>query len=960
MTGGGGSVQERALMFAILRRHRSFARYLDGLEILMTDRAKKSWPWAKIHYKERVSKCNKATRGQYLQTMMERLSSYFDTHEGLLEDVTHFCAKVETKGRQSGAYQIIHKLRQMIAEISVEMLDADLVIMDEFQRFSELIKTDTNDETAMLALKFFNATKRDNQKIKILLLSATPYKLYSTLEEINENQVDEHYREFMQVTDFLFENDPGQKAKFRQVWSDYSLTLNETGTTDLTILLARKNEAEDTLYQGICRTERLSVEGADSLVDVATVKNTLEISEGDVISYIDADRLLSDIGLNQHVPVDYIKSTPYIFSFMENYKLKAKVFHYFQQNPDKLPLARKSTLWVNERAIARYKKLPDTNARLKRLKEEALPPGAEKLLWLPPSRPYYEPGAVFSRVRDFSKVLVFSSWVMVPRAIAAMLSYEAERLTVGALIRKSPGTERGNRGYFPHKNKVRFPAPRLKFSMRGDQPANMTLMSLLYPCVTLARLYNPIDGLNAGLTREQIEAKLRCKIKALLDSITYIPKQDEIGHDESWYSVAPILFDRNEKLIQDWLNKPGILWDYQDEETQGSYKDDDRNALKKHFDALLDILHESNNLVLGRRPRDLVDVLIDMAMASPAVCALRLFGTELADSPVLAVRLAKTLLDKFNSQEATSIVELCYGSGNPHWKNVLHYCVDGNLQAVLDEYAHILIDDNGLLYVTEDARAQKLCELMDAAIKTTTASYNVDTYPRFRNRIMKSRTRHKSREKSKPGFIKMRSGYAVGFYDMKGEEKSLQRKDSLRLAFNSPFRPFVLATTSIGQEGLDFHFYCRKVVHWNLPSNPVDMEQREGRINRYKCLAIRQNIAKKYGNLQFKEDIWHEMFTRAKLEEKNSTCPELVPFWCLPDETPVKIERIVPMYPLSRDQAKYERLIKILSLYRLSLGQVRQEALLEYVFQTDLDEKQLRKLFINLSPYFKECRGGWQ
>ncbi|NMA64590.1 MAG: hypothetical protein GX964_11225, partial [Syntrophomonadaceae bacterium] len=42
-------------------------------------------------------------------------------------------------------------------------------------------------------------------------------------------------------------------------------------------------------------------------------------------------------------------------------------------------------------------------------------------------------------------------------------------------------------------------------------------------------------------------------------------------------------------------------------------------------------------------------------------------------------------------------------------------------------------------------------------------------------------------------------------------------------------------------------------------------------------------------------------------------------------------------------QAKYERLIKILSLYRLSLGQPRQQELLEYVLQTDLDEQQLQE-----------------
>src|SRR5205814_3261270 len=69
------------------------------------------------------------------------------------------------------------------------------------------------------------------------------------------------------------------------------------------------------------------------------------------------------------------------------------------------------------------------------------------------------------------------------------------------------------------------------------------------------------------------------------------------------------------------------------------------------------------------------------------------------------------------------------------------------------------------------------------------------------------------------------------------------RKERVRAAFNSPFWPFVLVSTSVGQEGLDFHHYCHAVTHWNLPSNPVDLEQREGRINRYKGHAVLKNIA---------------------------------------------------------------------------------------------------------------------
>ncbi|MGN8850453.1 SIMPL domain-containing protein [Bariatricus sp. HCP28S3_C2] len=73
------------------------------------------------------------------------------------------------------------------------------------------------------------------------------------------------------------------------------------------------------------------------------------------------------------------------------------------------------------------------------------------------------------------------------------------------------------------------------------------------------------------------------------------------------------------------------------------------------------------------------------------------------------------------------------------------------------------------------------------------------------------------------------------------------------------------------------------------------MEQREGRINRFKCLAIRQNVADKYGKadgITFKRDIWTEMFEAAKAEKQNDQS-ELVPFWCFGKNQSVKIERLL-------------------------------------------------------------------
>src|SRR5690606_1012387 len=93
----------------------------------------------------------------------------------------------------------------------------------------------------------------------------------------------------------------------------------------------------------------------------------------------------------------------------------------------------------------------------------------------------------------------------------------------------------------------------------------------------------------------------------------------------------------------------------------------------------------------------------------------------------------------------------------------------------------------------------------------------------------------------------VRGHFALRFGDDPSDDGDRMRSTLVRDAFNSPFWPFVLATTSVGQEGLDFHFYCHAVVHWDLPANPVDLEQREGRIHRYKGHAIRKNVALAYG-----------------------------------------------------------------------------------------------------------------
>ena len=77
----------------------------------------------------------------------------------------------------------------------------------------------------------------------------------------------------------------------------------------------------------------------------------------------------------------------------------------------------------------------------------------------------------------------------------------------------------------------------------------------------------------------------------------------------------------------------------------------------------------------------------------------------------------------------------------------------------------------------------------------------------------------------------------------------------------------------------------------------------------------------------------------------------MVPNWVF--DGPSKIERHVPVPPLSRDAARLPELRKAVAAYRLAFGQARQEELIEYLAaMCSEDELELlaERLRIDLRP----------
>ena len=74
------------------------------------------------------------------------------------------------------------------------------------------------------------------------------------------------------------------------------------------------------------------------------------------------------------------------------------------------------------------------SAKLRELVGELIDQGLWRLLWMPPTLPYWPLEGPFEGKEHATKRLLFSAWNLVPDVVSAVLSYEAERLMMGGRL----------------------------------------------------------------------------------------------------------------------------------------------------------------------------------------------------------------------------------------------------------------------------------------------------------------------------------------------------------------------------------------------------------------------------------------------------------------------------------------------------------------------------------------------
>jgi len=959
-----GKFTERALAYTLLRSHwgpdvmnkRARRIFWYGLRSGSHADRDRRLCWYEGWYRPRIKVSSEEFAARLQQVDDERHRDGKQSLRGLFDEI------VDGLASGSGFHgrlwwlrvELIAEVRRVMAIVGIDALRPDLVVLDEFQRFKDLLKPEPGNLAAELARSLFDYRDPEtHQPTRTLLLSATPYRMYTTAHDTDGD----HYRDFLDTCAFLY-GDEERVKRLEGRFGDlrHSLTASAAlADAEAPLATAARlcREIGSDLRQVMARTERLAATpDRDGMLAEPDVP--VSVAPDDLRSYLRLGDLAGAVGHND--PTEYWKSAPYLVNFMENYKLKRAIERaatagqfveggQFDPGPGLLS-------WED---IESYRRVDPQNGRLRWLLDDLEGSRAFDLLWVPPSIRYYDTGSVYEseEALGFTKRLIFSGWAVVPKVVSSMVSFEAERR---AYASRDHGytADYGRRGgqRLAFRTRERTAAETDAEEGLGDRrAAAMTTFLLVWPSLSLADLGDPLRLECPRPDRDAAIAAVSTRIEAALAPLAG-PGHADGPVDQRWYWAAPLLLDHKrypaevDRLLAD---RSAELW-------EGERADGNFRAHLAEARAMV----EGRTKPLGRRPEDLCEVLSELAVGGPAQCALRavrrVVGLDGKERSVLssAARVGEAFRNFFNAPEVTAIVAAGQSESEEgvvgYWREVVRHCVDGNLQAVLDEHTHVLRDWLGYVNLEGDKQrtraARKIASKIGEALRLRTSALRVDIPGRSEDDDSDFLEAHR-----------MRTRFAVAFGDQSLDEGGQARVGGVSVAFNSPFWPFVLTSTSVGQEGLDFHLWCHAVVHWNLPTNPVDLEQREGRVHRYKCHAVRRNIAETLGPDLLGEghpggDLWQTLFERAA-SHRGPEDGEMVPYWVF-HQGRARIDRLVPVLPFSRESARLPQLRKSLAVYRLAFGQPRQEELVEFLGDRISDEDRvpdaLSQLRIDLSP----------
>ena len=779
-------------------------------------------------------------------------------------------------------------LRRAVAEAELQMNAPDLIIFDEFQNYRRLLfsRPSYGNEEEKRLIDRMLAPLPPTARPKVLLLSATPFRIYAT--QWQESQDPGHMREIFDLVRFL----GGERVEtdIRSKFPEFSKALHEFATVSeerVAESYARAEGKRDSLERSLkrimCRTERKS-----SLANRPVVpESPIALKAQDFATFRHLARVLGagTESRHRHEAVAFWSSVPLAAQVLGPSYVGWKAGRKRLRRISPGPNLRGNDPARGDEALTAHPKL----RKLYRIN----PPSAAALPWVAPSQPWWPIGKAWQTpegsVLGPEKLLLFSHFRATPQGIAALSSLASEQ---------SAGKQAQSK--------------RRQFNPRADR---MAIFALFQPMTWLIQTADPAAA--AGGTFADIRKTVRKQLEAALRKADVSLDRDQ-SRRPFWRVLAglEIRFGAQERTVAAWWSS-GIAEDAVKTCLRAWREAKPLESMsKREFNELVDFALEAPGVVAGRAIYRHDPAIVESGLKSLICLCWNGLRTYFDDPVFLSSR-------HYRGKTAAGVVR--------------RLVCDGGLEAVLDEH---------ICYAMKTGAAEGAAvatELMEAL----QVRAGMVTFHRL------------GRSNRKPTFrVRCHAAMAFGTTDrdamaVDGKQK-VSRSDALRVAFNTPFRPFILATTSVGQEGLDFHPWCDRVAHWDLCASPLDLEQREGRIQRFLGLNVRKQLARDFGEAALTEcastdrpsSPWRGILSRAEDGSKNTD--GMSPWWVIPG---AQVRSYLFNMGNSRDRLRYENLSAQRALYRLALGQPNQEDFLRTLISASPDRKELlTKLNLNLSP----------
>lgn len=882
----GGRKEERAFLKVLLERtYPTFARDLDP-DILRLS-ARGSWDWTIADAETRLTPMPPHLH----QRFREALAAEFgEPVRAMLDLAVHGDADRKIKALKPTTF--VGRLRRALALATLRHQPPDLVILDEFQRYRQILDEKDTDPL----LKALLDPEGSTAPPAVLLLSATPYRLLTTRWEEARGAL--AHVQLLELIEFLAGPDVRERAK--TLFSDFGDKLRDIAAQadvsrpELKVEIAQAAKLRDKL-RGLLtpvmsRTERDSVASVDPLTGT---------------QFLDADPSPEDFQIFRHLVDSFPEQMRYeALPYWSSVPLPAQSLgpRYAAWKRAKIKAAPKLTRMTRERRNKLSAPTAWPDAKLRAL-SSVVPPKLLSLPWVAPSLPWWPLGGGWKSLAADPKVLMFSRFRATPPSVAALLSFGVE---AHCLPKNHGGYEKAYR--------------RRRFKLAAVPGP---VMAAFHPSPWLIRNTNPLT--KAGATLSAVRKDVRRQILAALPQ--GIVERDTVKARRRHRSIARIL--ASIERMAGIADQSAIAWN--------SAIGDDRaaqSAVRKWRQAQpIDRLS----------PAELSD-LVDYAIGAPGVALGRALW-----------RHDPTILDPARFPELVQLswqglrayldnpVILSSLPGKSAVDQVLGAVVDGGFESVLDE--HFWLRAQNL-----QGGAAALDNDLQSSLGLRAGSFGFHGI---------GGTPHK---------IAVRCHVAVPFGDAETEpvvkveggvvQAAPVRPDEIRRSFNTPFWPHVLATTSVGQEGLDFHPWCSHVVHWDLTSNPLDLEQREGRIQRYAGLAIRRRLSAVLRDEVLRDStmadgsLWRCVQKHA---ERSVDASGLRPWWVLDG---AEISRHVFERPFGRDIARFVQLREQRMIYRLALGQPNQEDFIDVLSRGGVATRALlQPLVLDLSAMGLRTKG---